>query len=245
MTDLGAPAPDPVSPRACQVCGERLGDRDLVGCSRCATLHHLDCWLYLGRCSTYACGEGQAETSAGLRVTLKLADQVDLCRPPPDHQLECVSCKRRWKDDKGSRCPTCGRVYHLQCWVANHGCLLHECRESRHEPGAEVTDLLSGLGRQNCPICTQVCKGHGRILCATCSRGFHIECWTANGGCTRADCRRRGPRPEHPPPAVADEAEFHVETELSVRDLPVEAGTTLALLATWIVLCLALVFGLP
>lgn len=40
----------------CQVCGGALVD-DLVRCALCATTHHEDCWRYVGRCSTYGCGE--------------------------------------------------------------------------------------------------------------------------------------------------------------------------------------------
>lgn len=39
----------------CQVCSTPI-DRDAVRCASCATPHHRDCWVYLGRCSTYACG---------------------------------------------------------------------------------------------------------------------------------------------------------------------------------------------
>ncbi|HEX7899603.1 MAG TPA: RING finger protein [Planctomycetota bacterium] len=40
----------------CQVCGAGLTE-DVVRCARCDTAHHADCWTYVGRCSTYGCGE--------------------------------------------------------------------------------------------------------------------------------------------------------------------------------------------
>ncbi len=40
----------------CQVCGTPMRS-NLVACSRCRTPHHEECWEYVGRCSTYACGE--------------------------------------------------------------------------------------------------------------------------------------------------------------------------------------------
>lgn len=40
----------------CRICGSALENR-VVQCSKCQTLHHLDCWKYNGRCSIYACGE--------------------------------------------------------------------------------------------------------------------------------------------------------------------------------------------
>jgi hypothetical protein len=42
----------------CQICGSALRlATGVVECSRCRTPHHLDCWKYNGRCSTFACGE--------------------------------------------------------------------------------------------------------------------------------------------------------------------------------------------
>jgi hypothetical protein len=49
--DEGSPADG-----ACPVCGFSL-ERGRVRCSKCGTPHHLDCWRYVGKCSTYACGE--------------------------------------------------------------------------------------------------------------------------------------------------------------------------------------------
>lgn len=40
----------------CQVCGQKL-EGQVVRCAKCATPHHRECWEYLERCSTYACGE--------------------------------------------------------------------------------------------------------------------------------------------------------------------------------------------
>lgn len=39
----------------CPVCGTTM-DRDQVRCELCRTPHHAECWSYMGRCSTYACG---------------------------------------------------------------------------------------------------------------------------------------------------------------------------------------------
>jgi photosystem II stability/assembly factor-like uncharacterized protein len=40
----------------CQVCGEEIGPDEVVYCQNCSTPHHLDCWNYVGWCSTYGCG---------------------------------------------------------------------------------------------------------------------------------------------------------------------------------------------
>ncbi len=46
-----SPGGDPT----CQVCGTPIGAAPAV-CTSCATPHHRDCWEFMGRCSTYACG---------------------------------------------------------------------------------------------------------------------------------------------------------------------------------------------
>lgn len=45
----------------CSVCGEEI-ERDLVFCRRCKTPHHRDCWLYVGKCSVFGCGETEYQT---------------------------------------------------------------------------------------------------------------------------------------------------------------------------------------
>jgi ribosomal protein L40E len=59
----------------CRVCGTDING-DGVLCRRCHTPHHHDCWHYVGRCSTYACGE---------RRYVKSAPPPAL-KPPPDEQ---------------------------------------------------------------------------------------------------------------------------------------------------------------
>ena len=44
----------------CQVCGDGM-QTDLVSCLSCKTLHHRDCWKFVGVCSTYACGATQCQ----------------------------------------------------------------------------------------------------------------------------------------------------------------------------------------
>lgn len=41
----------------CMVCGDELAGEDAsVRCDVCETLHHEECWDYVGKCTTYACG---------------------------------------------------------------------------------------------------------------------------------------------------------------------------------------------
>ncbi len=44
----------------CQVCGAAMTS-DRVRCRKCRTPHHRECWVYLGGCSTFACGEKRFE----------------------------------------------------------------------------------------------------------------------------------------------------------------------------------------
>jgi len=39
----------------CQVCGSSLARGALVRCSVCRTPHHMDCWQYTRKCSTFGC----------------------------------------------------------------------------------------------------------------------------------------------------------------------------------------------
>lgn len=45
-----------ISEATCQVCGESI-ITDMVFCRRCKTPHHLECWQYVGTCTTYGCQE--------------------------------------------------------------------------------------------------------------------------------------------------------------------------------------------
>jgi len=55
-TPREAPSAAPASDATCQVCGDPFGHGQVVHCIKCLTAHHADCWRYMGRCSTYACG---------------------------------------------------------------------------------------------------------------------------------------------------------------------------------------------
>lgn len=46
----------------CQVCGTALEGK-VVRCTRCATLHHEDCWHFNGQCATFACGSISFESA--------------------------------------------------------------------------------------------------------------------------------------------------------------------------------------
>ena len=39
----------------CMVCGQAI-ESDPVACTTCKTAHHAECWEYMGKCSTFACG---------------------------------------------------------------------------------------------------------------------------------------------------------------------------------------------
>lgn len=43
----------------CMVCGDELDEGEVsVRCDVCETPHHEECWEYVGKCTTYACGGG-------------------------------------------------------------------------------------------------------------------------------------------------------------------------------------------
>jgi hypothetical protein len=46
---------------SCPVCGDPLDQRTLVKCRSCDTLHHRECWLYAGVCSTYGCAQRRCD----------------------------------------------------------------------------------------------------------------------------------------------------------------------------------------
>ncbi len=41
----------------CLVCGSQIKQKYRVDCRSCGTPHHKECWIYFGKCSTYACGQ--------------------------------------------------------------------------------------------------------------------------------------------------------------------------------------------
>lgn len=190
-------------PATCQVCGQEVGDHVMVGCARCATFHHLDCWRYLGHCATYGCGSEftEAELEAmGTGVAEYLAAPSCEAAGPAE---TCASCHRRWKLEKGARCHGCGRIYHGSCWEANGGCLQFGCRATTRQTQEEGHSLVSGLGDANCLICALEVVPAERVYCSSCGRPYHMDCWRPNRGCMRYDCRHEGatvPDPEPPPP---------------------------------------------
>jgi len=48
----------------CQVCGEHRPEARDVACVECGTVHHQECWEYVGRCSTFGCGSKRYEVPA-------------------------------------------------------------------------------------------------------------------------------------------------------------------------------------
>lgn len=124
------------APVTCQVCGEERPGEPLVGCTSCGTLHHLECWLYVGRCSTFGCGSGDAEgnpeelrarnlSPENLRERIREGTRdgtpatCGYCRQPPRKAEPLVHCSG------------CGDAYHAECWEPNRGCKRFDCR-SKH-----------------------------------------------------------------------------------------------------------------
>ena len=47
----------------CPVCAAALETSDLMSCLRCESLHHAECWAYVGSCATFGCGSDRARPS--------------------------------------------------------------------------------------------------------------------------------------------------------------------------------------
>lgn len=60
--DFQVQASVPDRPAVCKICGDEI-QRDVVYCAECHTPHHLECWQYNGKCSTYACGTSRYVTT--------------------------------------------------------------------------------------------------------------------------------------------------------------------------------------
>lgn len=63
----------------CQVCGDELNQAkiaNVVYCTRCNTPHHKDCWDFIGKCSTYACGSEKYTSKARGLLKKDLGDCV-------------------------------------------------------------------------------------------------------------------------------------------------------------------------
>lgn len=75
----------------CQVCGDPMRE-NIVGCARCSTIHHKDCFEYNGKCSTFGCAETRFSPVSNLdtlfsRVATGSAGipQVEIINSPSDH----------------------------------------------------------------------------------------------------------------------------------------------------------------
>lgn len=116
----------------CQVCGEVRPEEPLVVCTRCSTLHHLDCWVFTGHCSTYGCGSTGAEgeeTALRDRGLSPEALRQQLVAPREPGATHCGYCNREATgEERLVHCSSCGSPYHLDCWGPNDGCKRFDCR---------------------------------------------------------------------------------------------------------------------
>ncbi len=65
----------------CQVCGEAPGKASVVLCAQCETPHHAECWRFIGKCSTFACGCLDAIPSGGPIPARGASRRYDLVHP--------------------------------------------------------------------------------------------------------------------------------------------------------------------
>lgn len=67
----------------CQVCGEARTGAKEVACDECGTLHHLDCWEYVGHCSIFGCsGKRWSEPHEGEIVVLRIDEDTPTPKLP-------------------------------------------------------------------------------------------------------------------------------------------------------------------
>jgi hypothetical protein len=55
IVDQPSTPDDSDDPPVCKVCGESIGEGEVIVCAVCNTPHHKDCWEYVGACSIYGC----------------------------------------------------------------------------------------------------------------------------------------------------------------------------------------------
>lgn len=67
----------------CQVCGEARTGAAEVACAECGTLHHRDCWDYVGHCSIFGCkGRSWTRPHEGEIVVLQIDEDTPTPRLP-------------------------------------------------------------------------------------------------------------------------------------------------------------------
>jgi hypothetical protein len=67
----------------CQVCGEARTGSTEVACAECGTLHHKDCWEYVGHCSIFGCkGKRWTKPHDGEIVVLRIDENTPTPKLP-------------------------------------------------------------------------------------------------------------------------------------------------------------------
>lgn len=88
MTTTTAPTPPPTAAEIgkCLVCGDPIQPGNLVGCTKCDTPHHRDCFEYNGHCAVYACGSQTYDVKwrkPGKPSILRTGRRAPVEPPPP------------------------------------------------------------------------------------------------------------------------------------------------------------------
>ena len=131
--DEGPPPRSPaVSQGECQVCSTEMVE-DLVRCASCKTTHHLACWVYNRRCSTYGCGSRRYRGSARVSTSPVRERAPSTPRSPDtnEHGMECQVCGHALTTNIVT-CSRCRTPHHRECWTYVGQCTTFGCGGSSH-----------------------------------------------------------------------------------------------------------------
>ncbi len=71
----------------CMVCGESISEQK-VYCRSCQTPHHMECWNYIGMCSTYGCGQRRFHNKPRKPSGSKSGKRRRAATTSPEKQIE-------------------------------------------------------------------------------------------------------------------------------------------------------------
>ncbi len=123
----------------CPHCGGLIDPEDAVRkCPFCDTVHHSECWLSEGGCSTEGC---QAQNSL---------PKID--REAIGNVTKCPYCGVEIKPgEERQMCMYCGAAHHQDCWRENSGCAVYGCQGGpSHERAEDVyEDMARGAWQKS------------------------------------------------------------------------------------------------
>ena len=120
---------DVVISTACPLCDKPFAPNDyVVRCDTCGKVHHEECWLSNGRCTTLGCS-GRATRVVKASVIDGTAAWVEAQAPGTDAVGKtCPYCQHPIKPEVPvETCSECSMPHHQECWNHNGGCTTFGC----------------------------------------------------------------------------------------------------------------------